>query len=86
MAITEQQVIEKLRQVMDPHTGSNVYEMGLIKDLIVEPNRLSLRPDRRLKPPPAYRIELRMNLRQREQNPRTPSIGNGAVLEPGERR
>lgn len=41
--ITEQQVIEKLRQVMDPHTGSNVYDMGLIKDLVVEQDRLSLR-------------------------------------------
>lgn len=41
-AITEQQVIEKLRQVMDPHTGSNVYDMGLIKDIVIEPGRLAL--------------------------------------------
>ncbi|MCL5960691.1 MAG: iron-sulfur cluster assembly protein [Chloroflexi bacterium] len=41
-AISEQQVIDKLRQVMDPHTGSNVYDMGLIKDLVVEPDHLSL--------------------------------------------
>lgn len=42
-AITEKQVVEKLRQVMDPHTGNNVYDMGLIKDLIVEDDRISLR-------------------------------------------
>ena len=42
-AITEQEVIEKLRQVMDPHTGSNVYDMGLIKDLVIEQDHLSLR-------------------------------------------
>ncbi len=41
--VTERDVIEKLRQVMDPHTGSNVYDMGLVKDLVVEPDRLSLR-------------------------------------------
>lgn len=41
--VTEREVIEKLRQVMDPHTGSNVYDMGLVKDLVVEPDRLSLR-------------------------------------------
>ncbi|MCL5960851.1 MAG: iron-sulfur cluster assembly protein [Chloroflexi bacterium] len=42
-AMTEKDVITKLRQVMDPHTGSNVYDMGLIKDLAVEEDRLSLR-------------------------------------------
>ncbi|MBI2955447.1 MAG: DUF59 domain-containing protein [Chloroflexi bacterium] len=43
MAATREQVIEKLRQVMDPHTGSNVYDMGLISDLVVEADRISLR-------------------------------------------
>jgi metal-sulfur cluster biosynthetic enzyme len=42
-AVSEQQVVEKLRQVMDPHTGSNVYDMGLIKDIVVEEEHLSLR-------------------------------------------
>ncbi len=41
--VTEEQVIEKLREVMDPHTGSNVYDMDMVKDLVVEPDRLSLR-------------------------------------------
>ena len=41
--VTEQQVIEKLREVMDPHTGSNVWDMGMVKDLVLEENRLSLR-------------------------------------------
>lgn len=40
--ITEEQVIEKLREVMDPHTGSNVWEMGMVKDMVIEPARLSL--------------------------------------------
>lgn len=43
MSLTEEQVIAKLRQVMDPHTGSNLWDMGLIQDLAVEPDRLSLR-------------------------------------------
>ena len=41
--VTIEQVIAKLREVLDPHTGSNVYDMGLIEDLKLEPGRLSLR-------------------------------------------
>lgn len=41
--ITEQQVVDKLREVMDPHTGSNVYDMGMVKELAVAPDRISLR-------------------------------------------
>ncbi|MDO8674299.1 MAG: iron-sulfur cluster assembly protein, partial [Dehalococcoidia bacterium] len=29
--------------VMDPHTGTNVYDMGLIQNLKLEPDTLSLR-------------------------------------------
>ena len=41
--VTMEQVVAKLREVMDPHTGSNVYDMGLIEDLNMEAGRLSLR-------------------------------------------
>lgn len=41
--ITTDIVIEKLKEVLDPHTGTNVYDMGLIQDLLVEPQRISLR-------------------------------------------
>ncbi|MBI4321515.1 MAG: DUF59 domain-containing protein [Chloroflexi bacterium] len=41
--ITQQEVVEKLRQVMDPHTGSNVYDMGMIDNLVVEDGRIALR-------------------------------------------
>ena len=41
--VTREIVIEKLKEVLDPHTGSNVYEMGLIQDLVVEPQRIALR-------------------------------------------
>ncbi len=38
----EQQVIERLRKVMDPHTRQSVWDMGLIEDLKVEDNEVSL--------------------------------------------
>ncbi|WP_457590229.1 iron-sulfur cluster assembly protein [Geoglobus sp.] len=38
----EQQVIERLRKVMDPHTRQSVWDMGLIEDLKVEGNEVSL--------------------------------------------
>ena len=39
---TEQKVIETLRQVVDPHTGVSVYDMGLISELKVEGSTVSL--------------------------------------------
>ena len=39
---TEQKVIETLRQVVDPHTGVSVYDMGLITDLKVGGDSVSL--------------------------------------------
>lgn len=35
-------VIETLRGVLDPHTGVSVYDMGLISDLVVSDNAVSL--------------------------------------------
>ena len=42
-AITEDQVVHKLREVIDPHTGGNVYDMNLVEDLTVDDDRISLR-------------------------------------------
>ncbi len=39
---TEEEVIEKLKAVMDPHTGIDVYSMGLISDLEVKKDSVSL--------------------------------------------
>ena len=35
-------VVEALKGVMDPHTGMNVYEMGLISDLKIDGGKVSL--------------------------------------------
>ena len=40
--VTEDQVIDAIKQVMDPHTGVNVYDMGLISDLKIEDEVVSL--------------------------------------------
>jgi metal-sulfur cluster biosynthetic enzyme len=41
--VEEGQVVEKLKGVVDPHTGTSVYDMGLIEDLKVEGSRVSLK-------------------------------------------
>ena len=38
----KEMVIETLRGVLDPHTGVSVYDMGLISDLVVSDNAVSL--------------------------------------------
>lgn len=38
----EQQVIEALRKVVDPHTGVSVYDMGLISNLNIKDGVVSL--------------------------------------------
>lgn len=40
--VQEQQVIENLKRVVDPHTGVNVYDMGLISDLKIDDKIVSL--------------------------------------------
>jgi metal-sulfur cluster biosynthetic enzyme len=37
-----ERVIETLRQIVDPHTGVSVYEMGLISELKVEKDAVTL--------------------------------------------
>jgi metal-sulfur cluster biosynthetic enzyme len=39
---TEKQVISTLKEVIDPHTNTSVYEMGLISELKVTKNSVSL--------------------------------------------
>jgi metal-sulfur cluster biosynthetic enzyme len=37
-----EEIIEKLKEVKDPHTNSSVYDMGLISDLEIGENRVTL--------------------------------------------
>lgn len=39
---TRKQVISTLREVIDPHTNTSVYDMGLISELRVTKNSVSL--------------------------------------------
>ncbi len=39
---SKEEVVEQLKQVMDPHMGTDVYSMGLISDLEVEEDSVSL--------------------------------------------
>ena len=39
---TEQEVISTLREIVDPHTNMNVYDMGLISELKVSDKVVSL--------------------------------------------
>jgi len=39
---TEKQVIQSLREIVDPHSNLNVYDMGLISDLKVSKTTVSL--------------------------------------------
>ncbi|GBE54943.1 hypothetical protein BMS3Bbin15_01107 [archaeon BMS3Bbin15] len=41
--VEENRVIEKLKGVIDPHTGQSVYDMGLIEDLAVSEDNISLK-------------------------------------------
>ncbi|WP_456475322.1 metal-sulfur cluster assembly factor [Candidatus Pyrohabitans sp.] len=41
--VDEARVIEKLKSVIDPHTGQSVYDMGLIEDLRVNDGEVSLK-------------------------------------------
>jgi len=39
---TEAQVVAALKEIVDPHTNMNVYDMGLISDLKVSKDEVSL--------------------------------------------
>jgi len=39
---TEEKVISVLKEIVDPHTNINVYDMGLIRDLVISGKKVSL--------------------------------------------
>lgn len=39
---TKEEVVEELKNVVDPHTGTDVYDMGLISDLEINDGSVSL--------------------------------------------
>ena len=41
--VTEKDVMEKLKTVIDPHTGISLVEMGLIKRVKVKEERVSIK-------------------------------------------
>ena len=40
--VTEEQVQDALKTVIDPHTGTSVWEMGLISNVAIEGGKVSL--------------------------------------------
>jgi len=61
---TEEEVIAVLKEIVDPHTNINVYDMGLIQDLVVNGKKVSLtfRPTSPFCP---LGIHLAMNIKRR---------------------
>ncbi len=41
--VEENKVVEKLKSVIDPHTGQSVYDMGLIEDLAISEDKVALK-------------------------------------------
>ena len=39
---TEEQVISVLKEIIDPHTNMSIYDMGLVSDLVVSEDSISL--------------------------------------------
>ena len=64
---TKEEVIKALKEVIDPHTGTSLYDMNLISDLKVEGDRVSLT----FTPSSPYcplGIELARTLKQKVEN------------------
>jgi len=40
--VEKEDIVNALKEVIDPHTGTSVYDMGLIKDIVVEDSEVSL--------------------------------------------
>lgn len=61
---TEEQVVAALKEVVDPHTGISVYDMGLISNIKVAKDAVSLtfRPTSQYCP---LGIHLAMNIKRR---------------------
>jgi metal-sulfur cluster biosynthetic enzyme len=64
MMPTEDQVVEALREIVDPHSNVNVYDMGLISDIKIEKDRvrLTFRPTSEFCP---LGVHLSMNIKRR---------------------
>jgi len=63
---TEQEVIHSLKEIIDPHSNVSVYDMGLISDLKVAEDSVSLtfRPTSPFCP---LGVQLAMNIKRRLQ-------------------
>ena len=61
---TEAQVVAALKEIVDPHTNMNVYDMGLISDLKVSKDKvcLTFRPTSPFCP---LGVHLAMNIKRR---------------------
>jgi len=61
---TEAQVVAALKEIVDPHTNMNIYDMGLISDLKVSKDSVSLtfRPSSPFCP---LGVHLAMNIKRR---------------------
>ncbi len=40
--VTQEEIVEKLKKVMDPHTAQSVWDMGLVEDLEIDGDRVNL--------------------------------------------
>lgn len=62
--VTEDQVISILREIIDPHTNTSIYDMGLISDVVVSDDGVSLtfRPTSPFCP---LGIQFAMNIKRR---------------------
>ncbi len=61
---TEEQVVEALKEIIDPHTNMSVYDMGLISEIDVRGDEVSLtfRPTSQVCP---LGIHLALNIKRR---------------------
>ena len=61
---TEEQVVEALKEIIDPHTNMSVYDMGLISEIDVSGGSVSLtfRPTSKFCP---LGIHLALNIKRR---------------------
>jgi metal-sulfur cluster biosynthetic enzyme len=61
---TEKQVVEALKEIIDPHSNVSVYDMGLIHDLKIAKDSVSLtfRPTSQFCP---LGVHLAMNIKRR---------------------
>jgi metal-sulfur cluster biosynthetic enzyme len=42
MMVVKEEVVEKLKSIMDPHTGKSMYDMQLISDLEIKDEEVTL--------------------------------------------